>query len=384
MGKLMQLPESLLRKLQQRERENAKRQLSLPSGRIDFSSNNYLGFARDESLFKNTHALLLEQNQTENGATGSRLISGNSALAEQTEGRIAAFHQSESALFYATGYNANLGLLGCVPQRGDIVLYDELAHASLRDGMALSKAHAFKFGHNDPEDLETLLMRHAPRARHIYVVTETVFSMDGDTAPLEPILQLCDRYSAYLIVDEAHALGVFGPMGAGLVQQLGVQDKIFARVVTYGKALGVHGAAVLGSAGLRDYLINFSRPFIYTTAPPPHSFAAVQCAYDLLHQNAEPLAQLRENINYFNREKQRLGLSQMFVRSKSAIQSAIIPTNKAARLSAQQLQNAGFDVKAILSPTVPEGQERLRICLHSFNTAQEIDALFNFLLRLVV
>jgi 8-amino-7-oxononanoate synthase len=185
------------------------------------------------------------------------------------------------------------------------------------------------------------------------------------------------------VVDEAHALGVFGNQGEGLTQQLQLQDKVFARIVTFGKGLGCHGAAIVGSPELKQYLVNFSRSFIYTTGLSPHAVATVFMAYNQLEQAPDQLLQLRENIQFFNQEKVQAGLKPLFVYSKSAIQSAILPGNQNVKYIAQQLQEAGFDVRAILSPTVPEGQERLRFCLHSYNTHSQIQAVLQQLSQLV-
>lgn len=366
----MKLPKVLQTKLVQRQANNALRQLPEPKSCVDFASNDYLGFAHNESLFYQTHQYLLDNKIKTNGATGSRLISGNHNLYQVTENFIAEFHQAETALIFNSGYDANVGFFSSVPQRNDIILYDELCHASIRDGIQMSHAKAYKFQHNDTEDLEKLLLKLAPAT--LYVVTESVFSMDGDSPNLEPLISLCQKYNAYLVVDEAHALGVFGEQGEGLVQTSGWQDRVFARIMTFGKGLGCHGAAILGSVELKSYLVNFARSFIYTTGLSPHSVATILVAYQHLAKEKEALQKLRNNILYFNQEKLRLGLKPLFVYSKSAIQSAIIPGNNKVKTIAAQLQQQGFDVKPILSPTVPEGQERLRFCLHSYNSEKEI------------
>ncbi len=393
-------PENLRIKLEVRQQNHALRALSPQSDKIDFASNDYLGFAQSKSIFDEAHQLLSERNIAINGATGSRLISGNHNLYPETESHIANFHQSESALLFNSGYDANVGFFSSVPQRNDIILYDELCHASIRDGLKLSNAKSYKFAHNDNEDLEKSIVRyqsnqieieisppttnnrqpttynHQPTTSNqqprIYIITESVFSMDGDSPNLAKIAQIAASHECLLVVDEAHALGVFGKNGAGLVQELNLQDKVFARVMTFGKGLGCHGAAILGSQLLSDYLINFARSFIYTTGLPPHSLATIISAYRKLQIEKNEIEKLRDNILHFGQVKNQLGLKQLFVHGKSAIQSAIIPGNENVKHIAQQLQDNGFDVKAILSPTVAEGQERLRICLHSYNSTQEI------------
>jgi 8-amino-7-oxononanoate synthase len=370
-------PENLSAKLEIRKQHNALRKLPSSSKRIDFSSNDYLGFSQSEIIFKETHQFLITNGIIQNGATGSRLLSGNHKLYQETEDFIAQFHQSQSALIFNSGYDANLGFFGSVPQKGDLILYDELCHASIRDGIQLSNAKAYKFNHNDFEDLEKLILRNPNTI--IYIVTESVFSMDGDCPNLEELVSVSTKHCCFLVVDEAHALGVFGSTGEGFVQMLGLQDHVFARIMTFGKGLGCHGAAILGSVELRDYLVNFARSFIYTTGLSPHSVATILVAYHFLEENKKNIEVLRGNIIHFNQEKNMLGLKPLFVRSKSAIQSAIIPGNEKVKAIANQLQEKGFDVKAILSPTVPEGQERLRFCLHSNNSSAEISEVMRLL-----
>jgi 8-amino-7-oxononanoate synthase len=400
----MKFPKNLTAKLETRKQNNALRKLAIPSDLIDFASNDYIGFSKNKAIFEQSHQYLIDNKIIENGATGSRLLSGNHQVYQEAESYIANFHQAESALIFNSGYDANVGFFSSVPQKGDLILFDELCHASIRDGIQLSNAKAYKFQHNDFEDLERLIQHSkpntqdpTPKTQHprpntqdptpIYIVTESVFSMDGDTPNLEELAQLSEKYKCHLVIDEAHALGVFGdPVpnirdsgGEGLVQQLGLQDQVFARIMTFGKGLGCHGAAIVGSQQLIDYLVNFARSFIYTTGLSPHSVATILVGYQHLEKEKQTINKLRENIIHFNQEKNLLGLKPMFVRSKSAIQSAIIPGNQIVKSIANQIQEKGFDVKAILSPTVPEGQERLRFCLHSYNSAAEISEVLRLL-----
>ncbi len=385
----MKFPKNLSSKLEIRKQKNALRQLPSDGNLIDFTSNDYIGFSKSKAIFEETHQYLLETSLIQNGATGSRLISGNHKVYQEAENYIAQFHQAESALIFNSGYDANVGFFSSVPQKGDLILYDELCHASIRDGIQLSNAKSYKFKHNDFEDLKKLIQRcHIERSRdgllnEIYLVTETVFSMDGDCPNMEELVAVSEKYGCYLVVDEAHALGVFGESGEGLVQEFGVQDQVFARIMTFGKGLGCHGAAILGSRELKQYLVNFARSFIYTTGLSPHSVATILVAYQNLEKEEKYIEQLRENIIHFNQQKNLLGLKPIFVRSKSAIQSAIIPGNEKVKHIASQLQEKGFDVKAILSPTVPEGQERLRFCLHAFNTKDEISDVLQLLSTLL-
>lgn len=379
-------PKSLLLKLQQRQQNNALRKLPVPKNLIDFSSNDYIGFAHSEEIFNATHQLLIDRNIKINGATGSRLISGNHTLYTETEAFMAHFHESEAALIFNSGYDANIGFFASVPQRNDFILYDELCHASIRDGIKMSNAKSYKFNHNDFENLEKVILQiknNTDFQNSIYIVTESVFSMDGDCPNVAELILVSEKYDCLLVVDEAHALGVFGTKGEGLLQSLELHHKVFARIITFGKGLGCHGAAIVGSAILKEYLVNFARSFIYTTGLSPHSIATVLTTYQYLNSQKIAIAQLRENIVHFNQEKQVLVLKPLFVRSKSAIQCAIIPGNDTVKKIALILQQAGFDVKAILSPTVPEGQERLRICLHSYNSKEEITSVLQLLSKVV-
>lgn len=384
----MKLPQSLQSKLQKREENNSLRTLASPKNVIDFSSNDYIGFSQSEEIFNATHQFLLDNNIKQNGATGSRLLSGNHDVYKITEDFIAHFHQSEAALIFNSGYDANVGFFSAVPQRNDIILYDELCHASIRDGIQMSNAKSYKFLHNDFEDLEKLIVKFQPKTyslqpTNIFIITETVFSMDGNAPNLEELTILAEKYNCCLVLDEAHALGVLGDKGAGLTQSLDLQNKVFARIMTFGKGLGCHGAAILGSEELKSYLVNFARSFIYTTALSPHSVATILMAYHKLEKEQEALQKLKNNIIYFNQQKMLLGLKPLFVYSKSAIQCAIVSGNQNVKAIASQLQEKGFDVKPILSPTVPEGQERLRFCLHSYNTEKEISEVLQLLTQLI-
>lgn len=358
-------------RLQQRADKGILRALSSTIFPIDFSSNDYLGFARSADLKAYIAAQLTQIPLYHNGATGSRLLSGNHTFTEETERTIASFHQAEAGLIFNSGYDANTGLLSSLAQRGDTIITDELIHASLIDGARLSHANRYTFKHNDLNQLEAKLKIAKGNS---YVVIESVYSMDGDQAPLVEINKLCQQYQANLIVDEAHALGIFGAHGAGLVQILGLQQDVFARIVTFGKALGGHGAIVLGSANLRAYLINFARSFIYTTAAPLHTIAATYCAYQMLAKTDYTL-QIKSKINLYRSLIKAANLST--TESTSAIQTILYHHHTDAKAAAQALQSKGLDVRAILSPTVPEGKERLRICLHLFNSDEEINTLVN-------
>lgn len=347
--------------LNQRVKENSFRTLQLSQGKIDFCSNDYLGLAGK-----------LPSNEFINGSTGSRLLSGNFELAESTETMIATFHQADAALIFNSGYDANLGLLSSVPQKGDTILYDILSHASIKDGIRLSAAQSFPFLHNDMNSLESRL-QHA--IGNIFIVTESVFSMDGDCCPLEDIVFLCKKYNAHLIIDEAHATGVIGLQGEGLVQHLGLQENIFARIHTFGKACGCHGAVVLGSNNLKNYLINFARSFIYSTSLAPHAIATIRNSYQLFPKMHTERIHLNKLITHF----QNATIGYQKLNSYTPIQIVIINNNEAVKKTATILQANHYDIRPILHPTVPKGKERLRIVLHSFNSLEEVNGVITLL-----
>ena len=385
------LPKKLHKKLEERKHNNALRQLGGASNLIDFSSNDYLGFAKSSRIYNKTLQRIEDHHIKYNGATGSRLLSGNHKLYDQLEDKIAKFHYVASALVFNSGYDANLGLLSSVAQRGDIIFYDEYSHASIRDGIQLSHAKSYKFKHNDLKNLEKILKHTSTSSANvqhdnstIFIVTESVFSMDGDTPDLKTLYKLSQTYNAHLIIDEAHAVGVFGK---GLVD-----FPVFARIVTFGKALGCHGAAILGTKDLKKYLINFSRALIYTTGLSPHSVATIKCAYDelqhfessILEKSQNPKYLLLKNIEFFKEEIRRLQLHNHFIVSNSAINCCIISGNENVKSIAKKLKTKGFDVKPILSPTVPQGKERLRFCLHSYNSSAEITEVLELLATFVL
>lgn len=385
-------PKKLELKLNKRATENALRSLPDDSRLVDFSSNDYLGFARDKRLFKRASDILFEKSTSLNGATGSRLLTGNHQLYGVFEKMLVEFHETEAALVFNSGYDANIGFFSTVPQRGDVVFYDEFIHASIRDGIALGKAKSYKFKHNDLMDLKFKCLAERDRNpidTEIYIVTESVFSMDGDSPDLKALAHLSKEHGYHLIIDEAHALGVFGESGEGLIQQSGLQNQVFARIVTFGKAIGCHGAAILGSLELKNYLVNFARSFIYTTALPPQVVATIISAYHGMVKQKKDCTEvafgndnrerLKENILFFGGELDRLNLKHFFIPSRSAIQCCLIPGNEKVRGIANTLFKHGYDVKPIMSPTVPSGQERIRFCLHGFNTKDEISAVLQLL-----
>jgi 8-amino-7-oxononanoate synthase len=368
--------EHLQKKLEERKVTGTYRSLKPESGLIDFCSNDYLGFARSPILKKKIDEEINRQPFIANGSTGSRLISGNLTYTEQLEQKIADFHNAKAGLLFNSGYDANVGLFSAIPQRGDTIITDELIHASVIDGSRLSFANKYTFRHNDLQSLEEKLKQ---AKGNCYVAIESIYSMDGDTAPITEIIALTDQCNAYLIVDEAHAIGLYKK---GIVCDLGLQDRVFARVVTFGKGLGCHGAIVLGSNILRDYLVNFARSFIYTTAAPVHQSASIKMAYELLKDEDNSIDKLKRNIELF-RKNVILSEECPLIDSDSQIQCILLKSNEKAKMIASELQNSGFDVRAILSPTVPQGSERIRICLHAFNSDDEINTLTETINKLI-
>lgn len=369
----MNLEKRFGEELKKRSDGSSLRELKIIKDKVDFSSNDYLGFAQSEEL---KSRILSELNKLRRlGSGGSRLLTGNNSLIEKTEQEIADFHAAESALFFNSGYEANSGLISTITKRHDTILFDELSHASLREGIRLSNANSFSFKHNDLADLENKLSK---AEGEIFIIVESVYSMDGDICPLSEIVLLSEKYHANIILDEAHATGVIGAKGEGLAQHLDLHEKIVARVHTFGKAIGFNGAVVLGSTPLRNYLINFCRPFIYTTAPNLMQVVGVREAYRYLNSNAGLVSQLNDRCNFFKHKIARFKEIEL-LQSDSAIFSIVMPGNENVKLAAIYLQNGGCDIRPILSPTVPQGKERLRICLHVFNTELEIERLCKLL-----
>lgn len=355
-------------KLRKREEESLLRKIPEPITGIDFCSNDYLGLSKIQG-FK-----FQQYPERYFGSGGSRLISGNYKEAEQLENKIAQFHHFESALLFNSGYVANTGLLSCIAERNDTILYDEYVHASIREGIRLSHANAFSFTHNTISDLEA---KSKNVKGTVFVVVESLYSMDGDFAPLADLVTFCKKNNFQLIVDEAHSAGLLGQEGRGMVHQLGICRDVFALVVTYGKAFASHGAAVLGNQVLKEYLINFSRPFIYTTAMPLVQLEHINYSYEKVSNAHAERSYLLELIAYFNEKKKNS--TKRFLHSSSAIQVLCMNGNDEAKSVALQLEKNNIAVKAILSPTVPLGKERIRICLHASNTKSDIDLLFSLL-----
>jgi 8-amino-7-oxononanoate synthase len=324
---------------------------------LNLSSNNYLGLASHPSL---KAAASAAAQMAGCGSGSSRLIAGSSKLHEQLEARLASFKRSESALLFNSGYTANVGVITSLVGAGDLILSDALNHASIIDGCRLSRATCKIYPHADVAALEALLTS-AIQAGHrgkTLVVTDSVFSMDGDLAPLREIADLCRRYEALLVVDEAHATGCVGPNGRGLLAELNITYEGTIAVCTLSKALGSFGAFVAGPRVLKEYLINVARNFIFTTALPPPVIAASMAALDVLEQTPSLVERLRENAAFFRQGLQRLGFNTL--NSSTHIVPVLVGDSQRALEMAERLFQRGIFAVAIRPPTVPPGSARIR------------------------
>lgn len=369
--------------LEKREKEGTLRTLQFKRiDAIDFASNDYLGLASCPKLAKiieeEFNQLVYVQGIRPNiGATGSRLLTGNQPYLEELEESIAKYHDEKTALLFNSGYSANTGLLSCIAKENDALILDSQVHASTWDGARLSRAKSYLFRHNDLESLEKQLKRAHKLHREVFVCVESLYSMCGDLAPLSEIHQLCEQYQAWMIVDEAHSTGILGEKGKGLTHQLSNSSRVIARIHTFGKALGHHGAAIIGNAILRKYLINECRTFIYTTALPLHTLVSIDCIYKLLPQLDKERAHLNQLIRYFSMQ---IGRSPLPIHTTSTtIQSIPIQGSEEVVRVSENIQKMGIDVRAIRYPTVRKGSECLRVCLHSFNSTAEINQLIHVL-----
>lgn len=337
-------------RLRNRVHSGNYRSLEIKPELIDFASNDTFGISKELQVYSSRW-----------GSTGSRLLTGNSREAEKLEIMIAEFHGVESAILFNCGYMANMGLLSTIAHRNDHILFDSDIHTSTREGIRLSDAKAYHFKHNHIDDLERLLR--IPTTGSVYICVESIYSCDGSRAPLKSISELCHKYNAALIIDEAHSNGIYptAPIHA------------FARVVTYSKAFGLMGAAVLCDGALKEYLINFCKPLIYSTALPYPILEGIRTAYDLMPSLEMRRKKLYSLIEYFQ-SSSGLYLSDTHIQA--------IPTSDAKAIS-KQLEREGFDVRALLCPTVLLGKECLRICLHSFNTENQIKILLKNLEKIL-
>jgi 8-amino-7-oxononanoate synthase len=329
---------------------------------IDFASNDYLGLAREP-----LPAEIFEGPQF-SGATGSRLLTGNREATEILEAQLATYLEGESALLFTSGYALNSGLFSALCQPADILLVDECAHASLKAGCRLSRASLYYFRHNELTHLQIKLARlHAGRKPHqaIFVVVESLYSMDGDVAPLAEMVELAESYSAHVVVDEAHALGTLGS-GRGVSIDAGVASRCLARIYAFGKAMGCQGAAVVGSSLLRDMIVNFCPSFLYTTAQSPVLQTLLLYRLQQLQIETHRIAQLQSMLTYAQVKTPIVGFRPP-------------KTGVSVQALSQQAHRGGFWVLPIVSPTVQRGTERIRICLHADHTQKQIDGLWQIL-----
>lgn len=337
---------------------------------INLSSNNYLGIANHPALAAAAKSAI---DRYGCGSGASRLICGNMTLHEELEAKLAAFKGTEAALVFNSGFQANVGILSTLTGAGDMIFSDALNHASIIDGCRLSRAQTQVYTHGDLGQLETQL-RNAPSGARKLVVTESIFSMDGDEAPLAGIVELAEKYQAMVMVDEAHATGIFGPNGAGVVAKLGLGERVLVQMGTLGKALGGFGAYVAGSRALRELLINRCRSFIFTTSLPPSVIAMALAAIELVEREPERRDRLWSNCRSMRQTLQHLGFAPG--PSESPILPLIVgDAAKCMELSERLLQRGVF-VQGIRPPTVPEGTSRLRITLMATHTLEQLERVF--------
>ena len=367
--------EGLLRSL--RRMESGQLICANSDGRkvVNFSSNDYLGLSRDEAL---VNAACEATRRHGSGSGASRLISGTLPPHHALEEKIAEWKGTKAALSFANGYATAIGVLGAFLTKGDVVILDKLCHASLIDGSRQSGATLRVYPHNDLNKLEDLLRHYRerlPANSRLIVVTESIFSMDGDRAPLPEIINLVEQHHALLLLDEAHAVGILGSGGQGLAEELGIQDRVTFQMGTLGKAIGSGGGYIAASRSWIDLLLNKARPFIYSTAPPPAQAAASLCGIEVITSSRGEALRNRLWSN-ISRLAELLGKNPC-----SAIMPVILGTNEAALNASLALLETGYLAPAIRFPTVPRGSARLRITLSAEHTAESIEGLHKNLLK---
>ncbi|OJH34415.1 8-amino-7-oxononanoate synthase [Cystobacter ferrugineus] len=332
---------------------------------VNFASNDYLGLAASPTV-RAAAAAALEAHGVGSGA--SRLVVGDTSVHQRLEARLAAFEHAEAVLLFNSGYAANVGTLQALVGPEDAVFSDALNHASLIDGCRLSRARTVVYPHSDVEALERALA--STPARRRLVVTDTVFSMDGDLAPLRDIVQVCQAHGAALLVDEAHATGVLGERGAGLCEALGLEEAVDVRMGTLSKSLGGLGAYIAASRPVVDFVLQRARPLVYSTALPAALCAAAEAAVDIVERDDALRARLWRNIHRFSKGLRELGFA---AEPRSAVFPVIVGEPERAVAASQALRSRGLLVKAIRPPTVPEGTSRLRFCLSAAHTEGQLD-----------
>lgn len=374
-----------LRDLENQGLRRSLRTLDSPQGRkvtlgdkqvLNFCSNDYLGLANDARIKR---AALEAVEEYGFGSGASRLVCGNMLPHEKLEEELAEFKNVESALVFSSGYMANTGIIPALMDRHSFVLSDRLNHASITDGIILSRAKLMRYPHADMQFLRDML-KSLPAGRPKMIVTDTVFSMDGDRAPLKEIVALACRYEAMVMVDEAHAFGVLGKHGGGLAQELELGDQVDIQMGTLSKAAGCFGAYACGKKVLRDYLINKSRSFIYTTAMPPALAQAARAALKIIHQEDQLRHQLQDNANFLRTSLKEMGFDTMD--SSTPIIPILVKDPSQAKEMSQRLLEQGIFVQAIRPPTVPMGTSRLRLTVTAVHIKEDLQQLLNALRKL--
>ncbi|HVH27593.1 MAG TPA: 8-amino-7-oxononanoate synthase [Vicinamibacterales bacterium] len=354
------------RRLAEWEAAGLLRTLRPPSG-VDFSSNDYLNLSTHPRILDRLARAVAHHGC---GSTGSRLLRGDRAVFGAVERRFARFKSAERSLYFSSGYLANIAVLTSLTERGDIVFSDERNHASLIDGIRLSRAARVVFPHNDARRLAELLSD-APSGGHRFVVVESVYSMDGDVAPLADYANLCRSAGATLIVDEAHAVGIYGATGSGLIEDSELQADTLLSINTAGKALGVSGAFAAGPAWAIDYLVQRARPFVFSTAPPPALAEALDASLDVVENEPERRERLKSRVRRVREQLAASGIDA--AQAGSQIVPIVLGDNDRAVSVAEALQREGFDVRAIRPPSVPQGTARLRVSVNAGLTDDSID-----------
>jgi 8-amino-7-oxononanoate synthase len=369
----------LYRQLKRIDKINGPRVTIDGSEYLLFCSNNYLGLANHPKIIQKTIEIIKEFGF---GSGASRLISGNTVIHEELERRIAQFKERESAIVFPTGYMANVGTITSLVDENDTVIIDRLNHASIIDACRLSKAKIQVYPHKDMPALEKILIK-SDKYKKRLIITDSVFSMDGDLAPLPQIVELAKKYNAMTMIDEAHATGCIGKQGRGVekfYKSLGMQDEVDIVMGTLSKALGSLGGYIAGSQKLIDYLKNKARSFIYTTALPASACAASIAALDILESNQSPLPNLWLNTEYLKAKLIKLGLNTM--ESKTQIIPILIGDAQKAMEISQELFKMGIFISGIRPPTVPKGQSRLRITVSASHTKEDLECLVSSLQEL--
>jgi 8-amino-7-oxononanoate synthase len=344
---------------------------------LNLSSYNYLGLAGHPQVIQAMAAAA----QRGSGATSSRLVIGHDEETEQLESELAAWKETEAALVFSSGYMANLGILSAFLRKGDVVFSDQFSHASMVDGIRLSGATCYRYRHNEMNHLEKLLQRADEKGhRRKWIVTESVFSMDGDVAPLCEIVALKERYGAALLIDEAHGSGVFGPAGTGMAHQLGIADRIDLHMGTFSKAFGVYGAYVAGKRAWIRYLVHTCRSFIYTTALPPMVISAIRQAFSLVRTADDLRQSLQQKSELFRKQLRTAGFH--LAGSTTQIIPLLVGESATALHMSQKLAERGILAVAIRPPTVPVGKARLRFSLMANHREEDLQTALPLIMQI--